>query len=488
MHNTIKQRHQQLLKENNLLRLKNTMHFRILAPFLGTCSFLAPSRTLRSLDAQAAATTLLPRINDRLVIPPDVLPQTETPEPYVAHSAPKSTYLILNAPAISSFILVKGWTENSLQTLTNAVHAVVEKNPVLTGRATCADNWWKDPTIRIHLNEFQPLSGHYSFVTTIDKTQSPTLPGDQDTVHQLAYIDKHVAPMIAKTDSTLQQIQKKSPLFEVKVILLPDSHACIYTKMSHCIGDFVTYYELLDQIASLDKGQNFKPIRWDNPFKAGHEIFPQELSQRDMIRLYGPPFLAGLASHVPTMPFRKQRYLVLSTDKIQYKRHQLMEEKGCTGVTGNSIVTAALCDANRSTDIFAMTRSMRRVAPRLGLRDGGNLYCEIPFERCAGRNPLVVQDILDRGRYFEPDEIPYWPCVTGRIGRITNCVVPMHNMSFGGCQPICYCPNKSFLDHTPMDVAVIFRVAKGKDAVLHNFQHMKPSKQLQSILLDEDDE
>jgi hypothetical protein len=92
---------------------------------------------------------------------------------------------------------------------------------------------------------------------------------------------------------------------------------------------------------------------------------------------------------------------------------------------------------------------------------------------------------LDRGQYFEPDEIPYWPCVTGRIGRISSCVVPMHNMSFGGCKPLCYCPNKSFLDHTPMDVAVIFRVAERKDAVLHNFQHMRPSKQLQSILLED---
>ena len=403
---------------------------------------------------------------------------------YIAHNAPKSTYLILNSPAIASFVLVKGWTPESLESFSKAVDTVVMENKVLTGKATCPQNWWKDPQIGIQPGTFLPErhGGNHSFVTTIDVSDKlPSIEG-LDTADQMAYIDKRVGRLVGRLDSTLQQIHKESPLFDVKVVLLPDDYACIYTKMSHCIGDLVTYYEILDQISSIDKGEELRPINWDNPMKAKHEIFPESLTTRDLERLYGLPFLVGIASHVPTMPFRKKEYLLLDEKKIKQTKADY-KAKGCTAVSSNDIITAALCDAARSTDIFALTRSMRGVTHGLGLRDGGNLHCEIPFQRCAGRNPLVIKDILEKGNYFEPDEVPIWESITGRVGRISNCVAPMNRMSFGGCTPICYCPSKSFLDFTPLDTAIIFRVAKGQDAVLHNFQKMSDSKMLNDLLL-----
>jgi len=472
------------------------MHFSILSSLLGPFLLLNPeikicrnhpAVAIGPLEAQATAMPLPPmkgkqKLDETWTPHDDINNEEETTIKYIAHAAPQSTYLILNSPAIASFVLVKGWkNKESLQSLTAAVQSVVEHNPVLSGRATCAKNWWKDPTITIEMNGGTQKG--QSFVTVMDKSNAlPKLP--EDTACQLAYIDKHITPLVGKTDSTLHQIETKSPLFEVKVVLLPDNYACIYSKMSHCIGDFVTYYELLDQISALDKGDTAKPINWDNPLKKDHEIFPEDLSRRDLERLYGIPFILGLATHMPVMPFRKQRVLLLSEDKVKEKKKEL-KEKGYKGMTSNSIITAALCDANRSTDIFAMTRSMRGITPGLGLRDGGNLHCEIPFQRCAGRNPLVIQDIVEKGKYFEPGEVPFWSSVTGKVGRISNCVVPMNHMSFGGCQPICYCPAKSFLDFTPLDTAVIFRVSKGQDAVLHNFQNMKTSGMLNDLLLED---
>lgn len=413
---------------------------------------------------------------------------TETPSApdYIAHNAPKSTYLILNSPAVASFVLVKGWSQESLETFTNAVNTVVSANPVLTGRATCPKNWWKEPEIGIITGTFLP--GKHSFVETIDKTQHVPTPEGLSTPAQLEYIQKHVARHVGSLDSTLQQIHNKTPLFEAKVVLLPDNYACIYTKMSHCIGDIMTYYEILDQVSSVDKGGEINPINWDNPLKAQHEIFPEDLSKRDFNRLYGLPFLAGIASHVPSMFLRKKEYLLLSDKKIKAAKASY-KAKGITGVSSNDIITAALCDANRSTDIFAFAMSMRGVSPGLGLRDGGNLHCEIPFQRCGGRNPLVIKDIIEKGRYFEPDEVPAWESWTGKVGRLSNCIVPMNRMSFGGCKPICYCPSKSFLDFTPLDTAIIFRVAKGQDAVLHNFEKVnKKSKLLKDILASDDEQ
>lgn len=491
------------------------MYFHLLSQMLGAAAFLlplnGPRRDDRAWSPSHHVVSMIPPQPDdttRTGPPVEVVSSSfkeDGPEGmYVAHSAPKSTYLILNSPAISSFILVKGWREQSLQILTGTVHDMVKANPILTGRACCADNWWKDPTIRIQMGEFQPPQSsranqndddddggyRHSFVTAIDKTNRlPVLPeDDNDSLKQLHYIDRFVAPLVGKIDSTLQQIQTNSPLFDVKVVVLPNGYACLYMKMSHCIGDFVTYYELLDQIVSLDKGEKIRPIHWDNPLKARHEIFPTDLTKQDVERLYGLPFLVGIASHVPTMPFQKKRYLLLSEEKIKRKKRELKELKGYHGLSANSIVTAALCDANRSTDIFALTKSMRGAVPGLGLRDGGNLHCEVPFQRCAGRNPMVIQDIVDRGTYFEPDEVPFWPSAIGKVGRISNCVVPMHHMTFGGgCKSLCYCPSKGFFNHVPLDAAVIFRVAKGKDAILHNFRSMTTSKLLNEILLDDQD-
>jgi hypothetical protein len=462
-----------------------------LSYFLGFAFLNASSRHLSATNLQVASSVVAPPPEPKIPVQVPVQDvsvlannkeETTQRQSYIAHNAPTSTIFILNSPAISSFVLVKGWSENSLAVLSNAVDKVIKENPVLSGRATCPKNWCKEPSVAIELSAFLPERGH-SFVEAIDGRELPQLADkDSDTAFLLDYVGKFVAPLVGCHDTTLQQIHHKSPLFGVKVVLLPGDYACIYTKMSHCIGDFVTYYQILDQISAYDKGAEAHSINWNNPLQAKHEIVPDDLSKRDVVRLYGLPFLFGIASHLPTMRLRKKEILLLSREKIKRKKEKLKAKGYCEGITSNEIITAALCDANRSTDIFAFTRSMRGVTPGLGLRDGGNLHCEIPFQRCAGRNPLVIKDMIERGKYFEPNEIPVWESLMGRVGRITNCIAPTNKISFGGCKPICFCPAKSFLNLTPLDTAIIFRADKDHYAVMHNFQKMTDSQQLSDIL------
>jgi hypothetical protein len=251
----------------------------------------------------------------------------------------------------------------------------------------------------------------------------------------------------------------------------------------------------MDQISSIDrKGKDHPiqhPIHWDNALMPKHELMPEELTDRDYHLLYGEPFMIGLLSHLPFMNCRKQEILLLSKRKIKRKQKELQAALGgdTEPITANEVIMAALCDANQSSDIFAFTRSMRGIKPGLGLRDGGNLLCEISFPRAAGRDPLVIKDILHKGRYYEPNEIPIWTSFLGRVGRISNCIAPANLMSFGGCKPLVYCPPKSFLDFTPLDTAIVFRASQHYEGILHNFGEMNHnSQQLLDIMAFEGEE
>ena len=449
------------------------------------------------------------------------LPPQRREEPfYLAHSAPRSTFLILNAPSIASFILVQGWNgDESLNTLKMAVETVLRDNPVLTGKAvTPTPNWWAQPEIRIVPGAFMPDTNEnkgHSFVQTIDKRKSlPLLKGiESHPSNLLDYIDSHVSPLVrGRMGTTLQQIHNESPLFEIQVILLPDGYACLYIQMSHCIGDFVTYYTLLNQIAdvereplrSLDgdndtagqsKHRNRHWIQWDNPLRPTHELYPPGFTRRDVQRMYGLPFLLGVTSHVPSMPFRQTHRLLLDRNKVKAMAAELAHQeelKGSSVFTSNEVITAALCDANRSTDIFSMARSTRGLSHGgsvgFGLHDGGNLHIEIPIHRCAGRNPVAIRDMIQKGRYFEPDEVPLFPSVTGRVGRITNCVAPIRRggLTLGGCLAVCYSPSKAFLEYCPLDTAMIYRVNKDLYGVMHNFKTMHESDFLEALLADKE--
>lgn len=147
-------------------------------------------------------------------------------------------------PAIVTYTLVKGWTDETTKAFQEAVDKVIDLNPILTGRV------YRHRPFPI----FHPRSDHFelrvdmdyynkethNFVTVVDK-RSEALPLDMNCTSGLDFMETKIIPSLdIHCESTGTEIRKKLPLFGTHVVLLPDNHACIAIKMSHCLGDGLT--------------------------------------------------------------------------------------------------------------------------------------------------------------------------------------------------------------------------------------------------------
>ena len=396
-----------------------------------------------------------------------------------------TTPVLVRAPSIGSFSLVKSFTNESLQSFIGTVNKVVSdpSNRILTGRAVSVFCGLEGSQVRVIPGHFDPDKG-YSFVDVIEAKERLPSPSKVNESDYLNYIDKYIQNLIPKPCApTLQQIENNEPLFRVSVVLLPDNYACIFIGMSHVLGDIVTYTALMDQLSSLHDAHKSRPIKWNNPEQSTHSISSESLSQRDKSIMYGLPFVVGVSKNLWTIPQREHEYLSLSREKINAKRKELCAEDD-TPLSSNDIIMAALCDANRSSDIFAYTtRSTKELHSKEC--QGGNLYVEVPFPREIGSDPNRFRALFKKGHYYEQDGLPVKPFLAGRVGRITSCVAPLSvHMQFGeGSETICQAPPHEFVHMTPFDSAVIFTQDSDHIGILHNFAEIdKSSDLLQGIL------
>lgn len=387
-----------------------------------------------------------------------------------------ATPVLVRAPSIGSFSLVRGFTDESLRSFTATVNKVVAdpNNRILTGRAVsilCG----LGSEVRVIPGNFDPDKG-YSFVEVIDARDRLPSPSTLDEREYLLYIDDHIQGLIPEPCApTIRQIEKKEPLFRASVVRLPDGYACIFVGMSHVLGDIVTYTALMDQLSSLHDAHKSRPIKWNTPEQATHSISSKTLSQRDKQVMYGLPFVVGVSKNLWTIPKREHNYLSLSRAKINAKRKELCSE-GDPPLSSNDIIMAALCGANRSSEIFAFTK---RSTKDLHSKEcqGGNLYVEVPFPREVGSDPNQFRVLSKKGYYYE-QELPIAPFFEGRVGRITSCVAPLSvHMQFGGeaSETICQAPPHEFVHMTPFDSAVIFTQDGEHIGVLHNFAEIDTS-------------
>ena len=397
-----------------------------------------------------------------------------------------TTPVLVRAPSIGSFSLVKSFTNESLQSFIGTVNKVVSSDPnnrILTGRAVSLFCGLEGSQVRVIPGEFDPDKG-YSFVDVVDARERLPSPSKVNKNNYLDYIDNYIQDLISKPCApTLRQIENKEPLFRVSVVLLPDEYACVFIGMSHVLGDIVTYTALMDQLSSLHDAHKSRPIKWNNPEQSTHSISSESLSQADKQIMYGLPFVVGVTKNLWTIPHRKHEYLSLSREKINAKRKEFCAEGG-TPLSSNDIVMAALCDANRSSEIFAYTtRSTKELHSKEC--QGGNLYVEVPFPRDFGSDPNRFRALFKKGHYYEKDGLPIKPFLAGRMGRITSCVAPLSvHMQFGeGSETICQAPPHEFVHMTPFDSAVIFTQDSDHIGILHNFAEIdKSSELLQGIL------
>jgi hypothetical protein len=222
--------------------------------------------------------------------------------------------------------------------------------------------------------------------------------------------------------------------------------------------------------------------------------------------------MIGAAKNVLTQPFpRHVKALLLDKTKVNQKKQELRKQLHCSDLSSNDIITAALCQANQSSDWFVFTENARGGSggsEDSGDPDGpghnaaGNFLFEVPVSRAVGSQPdqlrKVVRSSKQHHHHYPPRNnnedidrkkgLPLRPFLHGRVGRITSlATIPAH-LVYDGTEQICTIPYLSFLEKIPLDTALIFRFNQQYWGVLHNFAEIEETKGLLAELVDEGDD
>jgi hypothetical protein len=366
----------------------------------------------------------------------------------------------------------------------------VQRNPILTGHAY---NLHKTPftpgELWVHTGMYQP--SNHSFVNVLQLPADMNIPDFAKLTDSeiLDYMQRDIIPLFTKCDLTAAQIKNKSPLFSVELIKLPNNYAVWSMKLSHCLGDGVTFFMLLKEISMLISGQEPPPMDWTVPCKATHELFPPTYSARDVHIAYGPPFIIGAARNVLTQPKRSVSMFLLNKHRISAEKRRIrirqqskgIDDEKCN-VSSNDIITSALCEAAHSSDMILFTENVRGRKVSVPYNAAGNFLLEIPVPRKVAVQPDALRQVvqsLDQGYYKHNNELPMQPFVSGRVGRITSMASIATNFAYKGTKSIATLPLSSFLEDIPLDVALIFRYNQDYWGVLHNIASFHPTPLLQ---------
>mmetsp|Transcript_17356 Transcript_17356/g.20076 ORF Transcript_17356/g.20076 Transcript_17356/m.20076 type:complete len:483 (-) Transcript_17356:76-1524(-) len=404
----------------------------------------------------------------------------------------KTANFMLYWPPITTFTLVQGWNDALTIDYKEAVDKTIDKNPILAGKAT-KEGTLNNIQIKIKPGAF-PTNSH-EFVNEIDFRKSlPSLANESinlaslNATQILKFMDDNLAPVVPKADSVLESITNGFPLFSIDLIHLPNGYACYVVKMSHCVGDGVTYYNIMDEINHNFNHHKHKkrPIDWSNEAISQHEVYPERFSSRDTQRMYGFPFFLGLLRNFWNIRKQKKGYLLLSKKKIEEKKKEL-SAVGHGRISSNDIITTALCEANLATDIFAFTMNMRS----LHCKFGGNFHNEVPFPKNAVlsksnddkniANPMAFRNILKKGYFYERNQIPLCPSMLGTVGRISSLATIQKLILKDDMKVLCHTMLSSFVANVPMDTAFISSMDDNFFVVLHNFRDMKEESLLTQL-------
>uniref|UniRef100_A0A7S3KVX1 Diacylglycerol O-acyltransferase n=1 Tax=Amphora coffeiformis TaxID=265554 RepID=A0A7S3KVX1_9STRA len=401
-------------------------------------------------------------------------------------------------PSITTFTLLSGWTSEHTQRLKAAVDAVVQRNPILTGRAEKTSGLFGGRTkVSIQCGKF--LVGQHAFVKEFDYGSiSRYMPPDsleslspKELIH---FMDQNLSPLVPPAESVIESTQSGNPLFQIDLITLPaGGYACYAMRLSHCVGDGVTYYNLMNEINhffhhpqrqvvdddddDVDKHHDPPPLlHWTAPDIATHEIWPSRYSSVDVQKAYGFPFLLGLLRNVWHMEQRQKKdYLVLSKAKIEVQKRALVDKTQHGHLSSNDIITAAVYGANQSSDVFCFSMNMRQLPT--SRHYGLNFHNEVPFSKAeVANNPNAFRTLLKRGYCYDTNQLPVWPFVAGRVGRLSSLatiqhliIVDKNNVS---SEVIFHGLLTSYADNMPLDAAFITAMNDEYFLVSHNFREL----------------
>ena len=177
---------------------------------------------------------------------------------------------------------------------------------------------------------------------------------------RLEAIQRQLVPLFDSCELTATQISRNLPLFAVTLIPLPSNYAVYAIHMSHAVGDGVTFFQIVKEISLLMSGLPVDhPIDWNCPAKPTHELSPPSSSPRDFAVSYGVPMMLGALKNFPFLPFRRAEVLLVRKDKVSEQKRALRAAWNTTEISGNDVITAALCAACGSSDLFFFTQNAR---------------------------------------------------------------------------------------------------------------------------------
>ena len=352
-------------------------------------------------------------------------------------------------------------------------------NPILTGHV-----YGKQNTLWVQSGTFTP--DNHDFVKIVEPPRH-LLP-DLDSMSDpeiLQFVTENVLKLMGDDNElTSDQTRKKLPLFGASLVILDDKYAIFSIKASHAVGDGTTYFQLVKQVSLHMSGLPVPPIDWNCPAKPSHEIYPPNMSKRDVFNFYGPPFMLGCTKNILTQK-REPQFILLDKHKVTAVTRAMRAELGSKDISTNDVITSALCQSNPGADVFCFTESVRGVeGTNVPKSAGGNFFWEIPVPRSVCSEPDRLRKVTASHQSgYDTNKLPLKPFLCGRHARITSLASVTKNVVYDGVDTVAVVPFCSSLKAIPLDIAMIFRFNRECWGILHNFAEFEPSELFQQLQL-----
>ena len=392
-------------------------------------------------------------------------PRTADDSKYLLHSDQTWVKAVMFFHTIETYTLAQGFTQEHRQALQGAVTQVVKANPILMGQVTLEKG-----CLYLTPNAFS-LENHVFFeeMDVSDQVPSSFQFTDENHNDNIQFMTDSIVPLVKHQRGTgRSEVKNKSPLFSFTLFALTESIICYKMSLSHLIGDGSTYYALMDQVNSALNKEPIEPIHWDNPLAKTCGVLPDQCSERDRSRRTGLPILMCLLRNLPSVPFRKRKCFFFDQKAIDEKKLSLVNRKQHDFLSTNDIIMSALCRMNRTAKLFSMAINRRGRTRGVTDRDGGIFIVCPLFDPEAGKDPNVIRQVVKRGAYFEPDQLPLRPYLQGEMCGVTNWASLTTFLNVRGVKTLCHMPCPASVG-VLTDGCIIFKVKDDCTAVCCNF-------------------
>ena len=409
--------------------------------------------------------------------------------------------LLVQFPRVETFTVARGWNQQVISAFQEAIHTVIQANPILSGRlyqdkgGILYVRYPKKPTTcNIKDDEFVTVQD----LSDDDKTLANIRNVSEQELSK--FLEAYIIPRFQTEtpESTKVEISKGTHLFEASLLILPDNHVCYRIGLSHALGDAATYYLLVKQISCALQGklENAPKIQWGtNPKLATHELAPASYSKRNLWVAHGWPVVFGvIISAITTASRRRNTVILLSREKINKKKQELLNREKNSFLSSHDIILAALCQSKPSIHLMSLNKDERERDSTIHPHDGGNFITLHHFPRSYGEDPNNIRQMVNSTTTYYGDHknipVPLRSMLSGKFC-VTSSWANQTNLIEGeGIVNLGHFPSPRFYSATvlPHNVAVIFSMNENCIGVAHNFVEEKRRKNKNSIkqtLLDE---